>query len=76
MCGVKFDSVGAVGKQFLRAASTQRLPVMIIPNQEMLEEESKKGNAADNKVVSSDKEETVSNYLMQSMLEVILHSIH
>eukprot|EP00250_Pteridium_aquilinum_P034051 c6940_g1_i1 orf=115-2973(+) len=66
----RFISVGAVGKKFLQAGSTQRLPLMITPNQEMLEEESKKGSGADNTVVSSDKQETTLNFLMQSMSEL------
>ncbi|KAI5082682.1 hypothetical protein GOP47_0002425 [Adiantum capillus-veneris] len=66
----RFISVGALGKRFLQSASSKRVPVMIIPTQEMLEEESKRGGLSINEGLTSHKhQETTSKYSLQLMSE-------
>ncbi|MCO5604622.1 hypothetical protein L7F22_058791 [Adiantum nelumboides] len=65
-------SVGAPGKRFLQSASSKRVPILIIPTQEMLEEESKRGVMSINEGISSDKQETTPKYSMLSEPEVKL----
>ena len=71
---LKLSSVGTLGRQCLQAASAHRPPIMMIPNQEMLEEEAKKCSShVEHKLdtrVTDDK--SVKHHMDMTMSEVIV----
>jgi hypothetical protein len=73
---LKLSSVGTLGRQFLRSASAQGPSIMMIPSQEMLEEEAKKcSSQADSKLDTGDTDNIAVKHRMDITMSEVISSV-